>query len=87
LITTNQNSTHFHTSSTALRIVVGPPGGSDGTGELRGGGVGGGSSSVGGDKTFGGNSTTSGGSSGGKDGQLCCPKCGNPCTHVETFVC
>lgn len=19
--------------------------------------------------------------------QLCCPKCGNPCTHVETFVC
>jgi ATP-dependent Clp protease ATP-binding subunit ClpX len=70
-----------------LRIVVGPPGGSDGTGELRGGGVGGGNSSVGGDKTFGGNSTTSGGSGGGKDGQLCCPKCGNPCTHVETFVC
>ena len=23
----------------------------------------------------------------GKDGQLCCPKCGKPCTHVETFVC
>lgn len=23
---------------------------------------------------------------GGKDGQLCCPKCGEPCTHVETFV-
>eukprot|EP00112_Aurelia_sp_Birch-Aquarium-sp1_P005879 Seg1662.27 transcript_id=Seg1662.27/GoldUCD/mRNA.D3Y31 product="ATP-dependent Clp protease ATP-binding subunit clpX-like mitochondrial" protein_id=Seg1662.27/GoldUCD/D3Y31 len=22
----------------------------------------------------------------GKDGQLCCPKCGKPCTHVETFV-
>ena len=19
--------------------------------------------------------------------QLCCPKCGNPCTHVELFVC
>ncbi|XP_059490597.1 ATP-dependent Clp protease ATP-binding subunit clpX-like, mitochondrial isoform X1 [Neocloeon triangulifer] len=28
------------------------------------------------------------GTSGGKDGgnQLCCPKCGDPCTHVETFV-
>jgi hypothetical protein len=32
--------------------------------------------------------------SGSKDGkgkddknQLCCPKCGDPCTHVETFVC
>lgn len=26
---------------------------------------------------------------GGKKGsnQLCCPKCGDPCTHVETFVC
>lgn len=23
---------------------------------------------------------------GGKGGQLCCPKCGEPCTHVETFV-
>ncbi|XP_053207002.1 uncharacterized protein LOC128391179 [Panonychus citri] len=22
----------------------------------------------------------------GKDGQLSCPKCGNPCTQVETFV-
>ncbi|XP_033634401.1 ATP-dependent Clp protease ATP-binding subunit clpX-like, mitochondrial [Asterias rubens] len=22
----------------------------------------------------------------GKSGQLCCPKCGDPCTHVETFV-
>lgn len=40
------------------------------------------------------------GSGGGDDGndkdaqskkseknQLCCPKCGDPCTHVETFVC
>lgn len=34
-------------------------------------------------------SGTSGGKgpSKGKDGQLCCPKCGKPCTHVETFVC
>lgn len=34
-------------------------------------------------------STTSSSTS-GKDGggnQLCCPKCGDPCTHVETFVC
>lgn len=22
-----------------------------------------------------------------KDGQLSCPKCGNPCSQVETFVC
>ena len=32
-------------------------------------------------------SGTSGGTGKGKDGQLCCPKCGKPCTHVETFVC
>lgn len=39
-------------------------------------------------------STTSNGKGGdkgkgGKKGssQLCCPKCGDPCTHVETFVC
>ena len=34
--------------------------------------------------------TTTSSSSSGKDGgsnQLCCPKCGDPCTHVETFVC
>ena len=59
-----------------MRIVVGPPGGGDSS-QLRGGG---------GDKSFGG-TTTSGGGNGSKDGQLCCPKCGNPCTHVETFVC
>jgi hypothetical protein len=23
----------------------------------------------------------------GKDSHFCCPKCGNPCTNVETFVC
>ena len=30
-----------------------------------------------------------GGSGGGGGGgsQLRCPKCGSPCTHVETFVC
>lgn len=26
------------------------------------------------------------GSGKGKDGQLCCPRCGDPCTFVETFV-
>lgn len=88
-LTVNQNVKTLQTSSTSLRIVVGPPGGGDGSGELRGGGVSGGTSSGvgGGDKTFSGTSNTSGGGSGGdKDGQLCCPKCGNPCTHVETFV-
>lgn len=34
-----------------------------------------------------GDKTTNGGKKGnGKGGQLCCPKCGEPCTHVETFV-
>lgn len=35
-------------------------------------------------------SSGSGGGGGDKKGgsnQLCCPKCGDPCTHVETFVC
>ena len=27
------------------------------------------------------------GGSGGNGGHLRCPKCGSPCTHVETFVC
>lgn len=26
------------------------------------------------------------GPGGTDDGSLCCPKCGDPCTHVETFV-
>lgn len=38
-----------------------------------------------GSSTTGGGNTTSGGN--GKDGQLSCPKCGNPCSQVETFVC
>ena len=28
-----------------------------------------------------------GGGDKGGSGQLRCPKCGDPCTHVETFVC
>ncbi|KAI1301945.1 ATP-dependent Clp protease ATP-binding subunit clpX-like, mitochondrial [Halotydeus destructor] len=64
-------------SSHVCRMMGGSSSGGDG-GELRGGnGIG--------DKIFGGSRTTSGGGS-GKDGTLCCPKCGNPCTHVETFV-
>lgn len=37
----------------------------------------------GGGKTPGGNGSDNGGS---KGNQLCCPKCGEPCKHVETFV-
>lgn len=31
--------------------------------------------------------TSGGGTGGGKKNTLTCPKCGDPCTHVETFVC
>lgn len=64
------------TSSTVYRIVIGPPG--DGQ-HLRGS-YNGKVSGSGGDRT-----TSSSG--GNKDGMLRCPKCGNQCTHVETFVC
>ncbi|RWS30253.1 ATP-dependent Clp protease ATP-binding subunit clpX-like: mitochondrial, partial [Leptotrombidium deliense] len=63
------------TSAVVARIVVPPSVGGDGGNELRGG--------LGGSDKEGGRGV--GGSKGGKDG-LCCPKCGNPCTHVETFV-
>lgn len=37
--------------------------------------------------TTGGSSTTASGNGGnGKDGRLICPKCGDPCEHVSTFV-
>ncbi|XP_033108797.1 ATP-dependent Clp protease ATP-binding subunit clpX-like, mitochondrial [Anneissia japonica] len=42
------------------------------------------SASASGGKRVRGSSSSSG--DGGKSGQLCCPKCGDPCTHVETFV-
>ena len=73
-------------SNVSLRIVTGPPGDGGDGGDTQGirGGDGGrrvpsGSSRSG--------SSTNGG--GGKDNgtQLRCPKCGDPCTHVETFVC
>ncbi|CAG2114386.1 unnamed protein product, partial [Medioppia subpectinata] len=81
----NDTKCCLHLSCVDMRIVVGPPGGSD---SFRGGSSGGGTAGVtsgGGDKTFNSSSGTGSGT-GGKDGQLCCPKCGNPCTHVETFV-
>lgn len=34
-----------------------------------------------------GSPTGSSGTGGGKKNTLTCPKCGDPCTHVETFVC
>ncbi|XP_019646858.1 PREDICTED: insulin-like growth factor-binding protein complex acid labile subunit [Branchiostoma belcheri] len=48
-----------------------------------------GSSGDGGREPTNGNNKGSGGgdkNGGDKKGQLCCPKCGDPCTHVETFV-
>lgn len=35
----------------------------------------------------GGKRASGGGGSGKGGSQLRCPKCGDPCTHVETFVC
>lgn len=70
-----QNTANFQTSVASCKVVLGPPNDGGGIGDgLRG--------STGGDKSAGFGGTNSG----GKDGQLCCPKCGNPCTHVETFV-
>lgn len=66
-----------------LRTAVGGSGAGSGDDDL---GLRGASSGV--DKGSGGGNggrgTTGGGNRG--DGHLCCPKCGNPCTHVETFV-
>ncbi|XP_029849543.2 ATP-dependent Clp protease ATP-binding subunit clpX-like, mitochondrial [Ixodes scapularis] len=61
-----------------LRTAVGGSG--DGDTGLRGNAGGGGNM----DKGTG--ASSAGGRGGNRDGHLCCPKCGNPCTHVETFV-
>ncbi|XP_025077992.1 ATP-dependent Clp protease ATP-binding subunit clpX-like, mitochondrial, partial [Pomacea canaliculata] len=37
-------------------------------------------------RSGGGSGTGSKNAKGGDKNQLCCPKCGDPCTHVETFV-
>lgn len=65
------------TSSCDHRIVVGSSGGDDQN--VRG--------SNGGKVTGGVNGKNSSGGGGSKSGMLRCPKCGNQCTHVETFVC
>lgn len=77
-------SRELATTCVAHRMVIGPPtndGGGNGSQNLRGGGDGG-------RKSAGPPRSGGGGSSGGKNNgtQLRCPKCGDPCTHVETFV-
>ncbi|XP_067144648.1 ATP-dependent Clp protease ATP-binding subunit clpX-like, mitochondrial [Centruroides vittatus] len=59
------------TTSPALRIVIGPPTDKGDSG-VRG--------------SNGGKSSNSSGRGTGDGNRLCCPKCGNPCSHVETFV-
>ncbi|GAB6019006.1 hypothetical protein CHUAL_000639 [Chamberlinius hualienensis] len=82
----NYNSCRsFSVGVASLRIVTGPPGdgGNDSQG-IRGGDSG---RRPPGSARSGGGSSGSGGKDGGKDGnQLRCPKCGDPCTHMETFV-
>lgn len=41
---------------------------------------------VGGGGATTGSTTSNSGTGGGKKNTLTCPKCGDPCTHVETFV-
>lgn len=63
----------------STRLEHSSAGSGDGSGSKKPSSSGSGSSSA----------TTTSSSSSGKDGggnQLCCPKCGDPCTHVETFV-
>ncbi|XP_076443709.1 ATP-dependent clpX-like chaperone, mitochondrial isoform X2 [Babylonia areolata] len=69
----------FHSSSKS--------GGGDGDGDMTEGG-GGGSKSASTSSSGGGGSVSGSknGKGGGDKNQLCCPKCGDPCTHVETFV-
>ena len=74
----------FKSAAVVARVTIGPTN-DGGFGDMRSGFGSSGDKGLG---AGGGSRTTGSGSSGGsKDGQLCCPKCGNPCTHVETFVC
>lgn len=61
------------TTSSLLKAAINPPG------DDSGGGV----------KVEGSGKKGTSGKGTGKDGgnHLTCPKCGDPCTHVETFVC
>ena len=84
LVTLNSNYSSIHTCTVSARMVSSSSGGSDGNGnDIRNGSNNSDVKNGGGNRSSGSGS----GSGGGKDGQLCCPKCGNPCTHVETFVC
>lgn len=62
------------TTSPLLKIVTSTPGGDSGGG--------------GGGKAEGGGKRGTSGKGTSKDGgnHLTCPKCGDPCTHVETFM-
>lgn len=72
----------LNTSCVSQRIIVGPPSGGDGISDgVRGSNVGGGIGKSGNRGSVGG-----GGGGNRNDNHLCCPKCGNPCTQVETFV-
>ena len=68
---------HIHLGSAWYDDKTDPPGGSEGE---EGGGE------AGKEVTEEDKGSKQGGNSGG-GGQLRCPKCGSPCTHVETFVC
>jgi ATP-dependent Clp protease ATP-binding subunit ClpX len=62
------------TTSSLLKVVTNTPGSDSGGGSV---------------KVEGGARKGSSNKGTGKDGgnHLTCPKCGDPCTHVETFVC
>ncbi|XP_064474701.1 ATP-dependent Clp protease ATP-binding subunit clpX-like, mitochondrial isoform X2 [Ornithodoros turicata] len=81
-LTFRSSCTHRHFVSASapvyLRVGSGGTGSTDGAGDM---GVRGGTGMERGAGT-----TRSTGSGNRGDGHLCCPKCGNPCTHVETFV-
>ena len=69
---------HIHIGSVWCDEKKDPPGGSEGK---DGGGE------EGKEVTEEDKGSKQGGSGGGNGSQLRCPKCGSPCTHVETFVC
>ncbi|XP_047740172.1 ATP-dependent Clp protease ATP-binding subunit clpX-like, mitochondrial isoform X2 [Hyalella azteca] len=73
---------HLHYTGVRQQATTEPP--SDG-GEIRGRGRRAGSGVNSGRGNGSGNGADKGSGKGG-DGQMCCPKCGDPCSHVETFV-
>lgn len=71
---------HLVTTSAAFKSTTGGPEPPTGHGPSSGKGPDGIAGSFGGGKK-------GSGTGKGKDGQLSCPRCGDPCTFVETFVC